>query len=179
MKIDNPLSREFLLSYPRDAARVLENVSEEHVAALFSELPPQTSAPVMAFMLPENASACLGQMTLPSAAKLLAELPISYAARVYRLLAVEKQDAVLALLTEKTRKRIQRYLQYPAHSAGALLNPKIDTLPQNITVTEAIHRIEQLGRTAGCEIYIIGSDGSDVRRLTDNDYCDWQPRWGP
>lgn len=31
----------------------------------------------------------------------------------------------------------------------------------------------------GCEIYIIRIDGSDLRRLTDNDYCDWQPRWGP
>lgn len=31
----------------------------------------------------------------------------------------------------------------------------------------------------GCEIYIMRIDGSDIRRLTDNDYCDWQPRWGP
>jgi TolB protein len=31
----------------------------------------------------------------------------------------------------------------------------------------------------GCEIYIMRADGSDVRRLTANDYCDWQPRWGP
>ncbi|MEX1247665.1 MAG: DPP IV N-terminal domain-containing protein [Anaerolineales bacterium] len=31
----------------------------------------------------------------------------------------------------------------------------------------------------GCEIYIMRVDGSDVRRLTDNDICDWQPRWGP
>jgi len=31
----------------------------------------------------------------------------------------------------------------------------------------------------GCEIYILRVDGSDLRRLTDNDYCDYQPRWGP
>lgn len=31
----------------------------------------------------------------------------------------------------------------------------------------------------GCEIYVMRVDGSDVRRLTDNDICDWQPRWGP
>lgn len=31
----------------------------------------------------------------------------------------------------------------------------------------------------GCEIYIIYVDGSDLRRLTNNDYCDYQPRWGP
>ncbi len=32
--------------------------------------------------------------------------------------------------------------------------------------------------TDGCEIYIMRVDSSNVRRLTDNDYCDWQPRWG-
>jgi Tol biopolymer transport system component len=30
----------------------------------------------------------------------------------------------------------------------------------------------------GCEIYIMRMDGTDVRRLTENDTCDWQPRWG-
>jgi len=32
---------------------------------------------------------------------------------------------------------------------------------------------------AACEIYIIRVDGSDLRRLTNNDTCDSQPRWGP
>lgn len=31
----------------------------------------------------------------------------------------------------------------------------------------------------GCEIYVMRTDGTDLRRLTDNDYCDSQPRWGP
>ena len=32
--------------------------------------------------------------------------------------------------------------------------------------------------TGSCEIYIMRADGSDIRRLTDNRYCDYQPRWG-
>lgn len=31
----------------------------------------------------------------------------------------------------------------------------------------------------GCEIYIMKRDGSNLQRLTRNEYCDWQPRWGP
>ena len=31
----------------------------------------------------------------------------------------------------------------------------------------------------GCEIYIMRRDGSDITRLTNNDICDYQPRWGP
>ena len=29
-----------------------------------------------------------------------------------------------------------------------------------------------------CEIFIMRVDGSDIRQLTNNSYCDYQPRWG-
>jgi TolB protein len=32
--------------------------------------------------------------------------------------------------------------------------------------------------TGSCELYMMRPDGSDVRRLTENQYCDYQPRWG-
>lgn len=32
--------------------------------------------------------------------------------------------------------------------------------------------------TSSCEIYIMRVDGSEVHRLTKNNYCDYQPRWG-
>jgi Tol biopolymer transport system component len=31
---------------------------------------------------------------------------------------------------------------------------------------------------SSCEIYIMRVDGTDLRRLTENAYCDYQPRWG-
>ncbi len=38
---------------------------------------------------------------------------------------------------------------------------------------------DKYGDDHGCEIYIMRMDGTDVRRVTNNDYCDYQPRWGP
>ena len=38
---------------------------------------------------------------------------------------------------------------------------------------------DNYGEDHGCEIYIMRVDGTDVRRITNNDYCDYQPRWGP
>ncbi len=34
------------------------------------------------------------------------------------------------------------------------------------------------GDLNSCEIYIMRVDGTDARRLTENNYCDYQPRWG-
>lgn len=36
-----------------------------------------------------------------------------------------------------------------------------------------------IGNNNGCEIYIMRIDGSGLKRLTENTFCDWQPRWGP
>ncbi len=38
---------------------------------------------------------------------------------------------------------------------------------------------DHYGDDHGCELYLLRVDGTDLRRLTDNDYCDYQPRWGP
>jgi TolB protein len=31
----------------------------------------------------------------------------------------------------------------------------------------------------GCEIFIMNLASKDITRLTNNNYCDWQPRWRP
>jgi Tol biopolymer transport system component len=34
------------------------------------------------------------------------------------------------------------------------------------------------GDLNSCEIFVMRINGTDVRQLTDNSYCDYQPRWG-
>ena len=155
MNVDNPLSREFLLRYPVESARVLEQVSAEHVAALLDVMPSAVVAPVVVAMLPETAAACLALMDARLSAKLLAELPALTAAHVYRLLTAVKRDELSGFLSDKTQTQLRRRLKFRSASAGALLDLGIDRLPDNITVAEAIRRIERLGHPVNCEIYII------------------------
>lgn len=161
MKIDNSLSQEFLLSYPAEAARILEQVSAEDVAALLIELPPQTATTVMASMLPRAVATCLEKMTPVNAAKLLSALPESSAARINHLLAPKKQEEVSSHLSDKIKNHLRRYFEYPLTSAGALMDSEINMLPDNITVADAIRRIERLGRSPNCELYVI----DDVHHL--------------
>ena len=155
VKVDNPLSREFLTSYPKEAARVLEQVPDEHVTALFNELPLQIAAPVLASMMPQKAVACFLMFSDAFAEKMVNVLPVISLARIYRLLSSAKQLELLAFLSEKYRSGLRRYLAYSPTSAGALLNPVVDLLPENITVADAIRRIEQTEHTVSCDIYIV------------------------
>lgn len=155
MKINNSLSQKYLLDYPVEAARILEQVSAEDVAAFFVELPLQTAALVFAAMLPEKSALCLERIEGIPAVKLLTEMPVTSAARIFRLLNPKKQETLMNSISEKTKKRLRRYLNYPASSAGALLDLKFDMLPENITVADAIRRIEHLGHSVNCELYIV------------------------
>jgi TolB protein len=60
--------------------------------------------------------------------------------------------------------------------AGNNLAPSFS--PDGKWITFTSYR-DRYGDNDGCEIYIMRIDGSDIRRLTNNDYCDYQPRWGP
>lgn len=57
------------------------------------------------------------------------------------------------------------------NSQGASLSPD----GQWITYTAYTNVTGDLN---SCEIFIMRIDGTDVRRLTENGYCDYQPRWG-
>lgn len=155
MNVDNSLTLEFLHDYPEEAARVLEQVSAKHVAALFSALAPQTVAPVMAALIPAKAASCIELIEALPASKLVSKLPVSSAARIFRLLSSSRRNALSALLADKTRRRIHHYLAYSPSSAGVLLDPQIDMLSDSLTVAEAVHRIENADRSVSCEIYII------------------------
>jgi Tol biopolymer transport system component len=61
-------------------------------------------------------------------------------------------------------------------NGGNVLAPSFSPDGQWIAFTGYIHNY---GDDNGCEIYIMRIDGTDVRRLTNNNYCDLQPRWGP
>lgn len=60
-------------------------------------------------------------------------------------------------------------------SGGNSQGPSFSPDGQWVAFTSYFDRYE----VHGCEIYIMRVDGTDLRRLTNNEYCDYQPRWGP
>lgn len=58
------------------------------------------------------------------------------------------------------------------NSQGASLSPD----GKWVTFTAYTNVINQDQNS--CEIFIMRLDGTDIRQLTNNNYCDYQPRWG-
>ena len=61
-------------------------------------------------------------------------------------------------------------------SGGNSQGPSFSPDGQWVVFTAYFDSIEN---NNGCEIYIMKIDGKNLQRLTNNTYCDWQPRWGP
>jgi len=61
------------------------------------------------------------------------------------------------------------------YSSGNVLAPSFSPDDNWVVFTGYI---DNMRNDNGCEIYILRTNGEDLRRLTDNAYCDWQPRWG-
>jgi magnesium transporter len=175
VKVDNPVSSEFLSRHPSEAARVLEHISPEDVAALFGQLSSETIIPVLVAMLPDMAAACLGKMEAHHAAKLLTEISLPRAAHIYRQISPTTQKELSDHLSYKIRNRIHRFLDYAPLSAGDLMSHTVTMLFDELTVADAIRRIERIRHTVSCEIFVIDSKHSllgviELGRLVTSDH---------
>lgn len=155
MGMDNAISQQFLVRHPVDAARVLEELSSADVAALLEEIPATVATTALITMLPNYSAACLSAMEPNDAAAMLSSMPVTNAARIFSLMGREKQKSLSKEISSKTRKRILRILNYRAMTAGDLMNPNVDMLLENLTVADAIRRIERYRQSVKCEIYVV------------------------
>lgn len=158
MKMDYPLTTDFLQLYPYEAARVLEEVGAEDVAALFNSMPTELIAPVVAVMLPEPAAQGLMLTTPVVATKILAQIQASNAARIFRFLTPQSQEVISKEMSSKILRRMRHYFDFERVSAGDLMESDVSMLPLNISVAEAIRRVERYDQPPACEIYVVDDE---------------------
>lgn len=58
------------------------------------------------------------------------------------------------------------------NSQGASLSP------DGMWIAFTAYTADSKQNPESCDIFIMRLDGTDIRNLTDNNYCDYQPRWG-
>lgn len=158
MNVDNSLSLEFLSLYPVEAARVLEQIKKEDAAVFLTTVPSVNAATVLEAMIPSLAAGCLGSMDAAHASKLLQAIPSSAAAHIFRLINPDKQNELSPQLSKKFKSRIRRILDYASLSAGDLMNPNVDMLPDSLTVADAIRRVERYRQSVKCEIVVVDNN---------------------
>jgi magnesium transporter len=152
---EDRLARAFLESHPPRAAMTLEQMPVARAAAVLGAVTPRAAATVVSVMTVPYASACLGHLAAEEAAAIVAELTTDDAAGIVRALEPDRRDPLLAALAADARDPITRVLPYPAGTAGAVMDPSIFQLPDDVLVADARMRLGRAARELLYYLYIV------------------------
>ncbi|MBI4269981.1 MAG: CBS domain-containing protein [Candidatus Rokubacteria bacterium] len=156
MALEDALARELLEAHPDDAAAVLERLPAGEVAALLDAAPAEVVAAVLRHMATPSAVACLGRLAPERGAAALAALPLDTAAVLVRRLEREAQEPLLAALPPAAAAPLAALLRYPERTAGAVMDPRVLALPEDLSVEEALAHVQRTPQHVLYYLYVVG-----------------------
>ncbi len=143
MKPDNALTIEYLAKHPDNAARVIENLPYSMAADLFGQLSPDTYLPTIEKLMPAYAAGLLDRLPEESGSKLIHALADDQLSILLTFLDDVTRKKMLTQMSSGKRKNIIKRTQFPENSVGSIMMPPTLTLPQDISVADALKRVKQ------------------------------------
>lgn len=137
------LTMGFLVRHPDAAAAVLEEQPTDVAAAFLAEVPARLGGPVLALMMPWQASRCLLEIDPDTAAGLIREMPHTLAATNLRQWPVAKREEILDRLPKRLALTLRILLGYPSTTAGAWMDPRPALLPLEGDAETALARLRR------------------------------------
>lgn len=158
MQAEATLAHAFAARHPVEFARELERHSPSEAAHLLVQLPAQTSTAVLKHMQPLETASCVAAMPSEAAAAIIATLPAEIGSGLLRRLDAPIRNTVIAAMPDDAARAARQLLEHPADSAGAIMDPTVLTLPPDITVSEALHRVNADPAHVLYYVYITSED---------------------
>jgi len=155
MSGEQKLLKAFVTAHPEDVARGLERLSAAEVAAFLAGRPAEEAAFVLQRMVPSHAADCLAAVSHEYVGHLLAALPVDVAALLLRRLSLPLQERLLAATSPETASTLSFLRQFPEHTAGALMDPNVLSVPEDIVVREARARMRQSAHRVLYYLYVV------------------------
>ncbi len=160
------LIHSFIRDHTHQAARVLENRSLDELVPFFEHIPPELAASLFNTMEAHTAGGCLERMEADRAAGALARVPLERTALLLRRLLPDTREAVLRRLPPEPGRYLRLLLHGREDTAGALMEPRVFTLPPEISVAEALARVRSNPERASHYLYVLERDQTLAGVLT-------------
>lgn len=158
MDTEKLLALNFAQEHPSDAALILERLAPEDAADYLDELPPRAAAEVVDRMASSAAADCIGRLSRQRFGQIISTLPLNSAAGLLRRLEPERQEHLLKQAPPEVAALLGRLLRYPENCAGALMDPRVLALPEDITASEALARVRRVPRRALYYLYVVNRE---------------------
>jgi magnesium transporter len=153
------LNLRYLLDYPREAARHIETMPADEVSAMLATQPLHAVVPVWHNLANDVEQAVFTRLPDQRAADLLAELEPSRSASLLNRLEEDERERYKGLLSPQVAGEIRALMQYRQDSAGQLMDPRVLAFRGELTAQEALLRLRQAKRRGLRELYLVDDDG--------------------
>ena len=136
---------------------ILGKLHPSDIAQLLSELPESSRKPTFELLLQRNlslAGEALSELGPARGAELLKDMSAAEISRVLQELSPDDsadfiaalpaalREEILGAMHQKEAAEVEDLLGYADQTAGRIMNPKVFSLPENLTVGEAISRLQ-------------------------------------
>jgi len=158
MELERDLAKEVLAAHPREAAQVAERLPVESLVALLGEAEPAACAHLLEPMAPHAARRALAALDPERAASIVDALAVDVAALLLRGLPGDVRAPMLAALPRRRARALESLLRFPEGSAGALMDPEVLALPEDLTAEEAVGRVRDAAEAARYNLYVVDRD---------------------
>jgi magnesium transporter len=152
------LNQAFLLNFPKEAARKLETMMPQEAAKLLSDQSIYILLPVWKNLAPGLANNLLLQLPDAVAVKLLSSMEAGQCTTLLSRFEADRQEHYLALLNPGIAAELRELLEYPADSAGALMDTDIIAFNENLTVEAALKQLRNQRKKELHHLYLLNDD---------------------
>ncbi|MCR5627660.1 MAG: magnesium transporter [Lachnospiraceae bacterium] len=128
-----------------DTAAAIEELPKEWQMAIFRLLPKDKAADVFSFLPTDVEQEIITSLTGKEATEIIDNLMADDAADLLEEMPATVVKRLLAGTTAETRRTINHLLKFPEDSAGSIMTVEFVDLKENLTVSQSIDRIRDIG----------------------------------
>lgn len=152
------LNNAFLLNHPKDAAQKIASMLPTDAAILLASQPAHAVLRVWHFLPPGVSENILLQLSEQKVKELLTNMDSGPCAALLNRLDSNERARMLALLDDDLVKEIRALLEFPANSAGALMNTNITAFNENMTVGDSLTQLRNQKVKDIHHLYLLNND---------------------
>lgn len=155
----------FLEAHPREAARLVAQLPVRQVVEFVRETPPDTVSRFLSHLPAGTSALCMKNLDLEVAARVIEDMDVATASLILRRVRPRRRAAIMAKLSTTKSAPLQLLLDYPADTAGAVMDPMGMTLTADISAGAALRQVRMGQHKPQHYFYVLG-DRHDVLGYT-------------
>ena len=142
--IERLLTEDFFARHPGEAADQLELSTPAEAAEVLAQLSPRTASAAFRRVAPAKAVDILAELGREQAIPLLRDLDPPQAGALLSSLDEQQRQELLAGVAPAEARQLRSLMEYPADSAGRLMDPRIAVFRPGMTAEAALERLRSL-----------------------------------